>query len=111
MTDLHKRVIAHNLRVVAGYYTRIRTSRLAQLLNLSTDETETFLSELVVSKSLYAKIDRPKGIIGFIRPQNPNDILNDWSYNVSTLLDLVEKTCHLIHRESMIHGVKKINVQ
>jgi hypothetical protein len=32
------------------------------------------------------------------------DMLNSWSNNISELLGKVEKTCHLIHKESMIHG-------
>ena len=32
------------------------------------------------------------------------DILNSWSNNISELLSKVEKTCHLIHKESMVHG-------
>lgn len=33
--DLRTRVIEHNIRVVAKYYTRISTKRLTQLLDLS----------------------------------------------------------------------------
>ena len=32
------------------------------------------------------------------------DVLNSWSNNISELLSKVEKTCHLIHKESMVHG-------
>jgi len=106
-SDLHKRVIAHNLRVIAGYYSKIRLDRLAQLMDLSIEDAEINISELVVSKSIYAKIDRPKGVVCFIKPQHPNDLLNDWSSNISTLLDLVENTCHLIHRETMVRAVNK----
>ena len=35
---------------------------------------------------------------------DPTDMLNSWSNNISELLGKVEKTCHLIHKESMIHG-------
>ena len=57
--DLRKRVIEHNVRVVAKYYTRIQMSRLTQLLDLDENETEKYISELVTSKTVYAKIDRP----------------------------------------------------
>ncbi|ORY01231.1 PCI-domain-containing protein [Basidiobolus meristosporus CBS 931.73] len=105
--DLHKRVIEHNIRVVAKYYTRITTKRLTQLLDLSDRETEEFLSKLVVSKTIYARIDRPAGIISFSAPKDPNQVLNDWSHDVNSLLGLIEKTTHLINKEEMVHKITK----
>ena len=64
---------------------------------------EKRLSELVSGGTIYARIDRPKGIVSFCAPKEATDILNDWSRNVSGLLDVVEKTCHLIQRENMVH--------
>jgi len=100
-------VIEHNIRVVAKYYTRITTKRLTQLLDLNEKETEEFLSKLVVSKTIYAKIDRPAGIVSFQAPRDPNQMLNDWSSNVNALLALIEKTCHLISKEEMVHSIAK----
>eukprot|EP01125_Pyxidicula_operculata_P002142 TRINITY_DN12080_c0_g1_i1.p1 TRINITY_DN12080_c0_g1~~TRINITY_DN12080_c0_g1_i1.p1 ORF type:complete len:446 (-),score=123.86 TRINITY_DN12080_c0_g1_i1:9-1346(-) len=102
--DFSLRVIEHNLRVVSLYYTRITTSRLSQLLSLSTDETEKYLCDLVVKGSIYARIDRPKGTISFKKNQSPNDVLNKWSSDIDSLLRIVENTCHLIQRENMVHG-------
>ncbi|CAG8605921.1 7977_t:CDS:10 [Paraglomus brasilianum] len=106
--ELHKRVIEHNIRVVAKYYTRIRTKRLAQLLDLNEQDTEDFLSKLVVSKTIYAKIDRPAGIVSFAQPKNANQVLNDWSNNINSLLGLIEKTCHLITKEEMLHSIARV---
>lgn len=66
-------------------------------------ETEKHLSEMVVSKSLMAKIDRPLGMVSFQIAKDSNDILNSWSTNLEKLLDLVEKSCHQIHKETMVH--------
>ncbi|CAJ0841036.1 393_t:CDS:10 [Entrophospora sp. SA101] len=99
--DLHKRVIEH----VPKYYKRIRTKRLSQLLDLNDQDTEDFLSKLVVSKTIYAKIDRPAGIVSFAEPKDPNQVLNDWSNNINSLLGLIEKTCHLITKEEMLHKI------
>jgi len=101
---LHKRVVAHNVRIISQYYSRITTARLAELLDLSEEETEKCVSELVVSGSVFAKIDRPLGQVGFTRPKDPNHYLNDWSHNVSDVLDLIDKACHLINRETVIHS-------
>jgi 26S proteasome regulatory subunit N5 len=104
--DFQKRIVEHNIRVLEAYYSRMTMKRLSQLLSLPENEAEKFLSELVVSKSIFAKIDRPKGIINFRKRKEPNEFLNDWSQNVNSLLDLLEGTCHLIQRENMVHKVE-----
>ncbi|KAJ8331829.1 proteasome regulatory particle subunit [Batrachochytrium dendrobatidis] len=104
---LHKRVIEHNIRVVAKYYDRVTLKRLTQLLDLSIAETEEFLSNLVVDKTIYAKIDRPAGIVSFVTRKDPNTILNEWSQDINSLLELVVKTGHLITKEEMVHSITK----
>jgi len=106
--ELHKRVIEHNVRVVAKYYTRIRTKRLTELLDLNDQDTEDTLSKLVVSKTIYAKVDRPAGLISFAAPKDANRVLNDWSNNINSLLGLIEKTCHLITKEEMLHSIARV---
>lgn len=101
--DLKQRIIEHNILVVSKYYSRITLKRLAELLCLSIQEAEKHLSEMVVSKALIAKIDRPMGVISFQIAKDSNDILNSWSANLEKLLDLVEKSCHQIHKETMVH--------
>ncbi|XP_030511284.1 26S proteasome non-ATPase regulatory subunit 12 homolog A [Rhodamnia argentea] len=101
--DLRQRIIEHNIIVVSKYYSRITLQRLAELLCLSIQEAEKHLSEMVVSKSLVAKIDRPVGVVCFQMTKDSNDILNSWASNLEKLLDLVEKSCHQIHKETMVH--------
>ncbi|KAK4774015.1 hypothetical protein SAY87_029034 [Trapa incisa] len=101
--DLRQRIIEHNIIVVSKYYSRISLKRLAELLSLSIQEAEKHLSDMVVSKSLVAKIDRPMGIVSFQIAKDSNDILNSWAMNLEKLLDLVEKSCHQIHKETMVH--------
>ncbi|KAH8502953.1 hypothetical protein Peur_066777 [Populus x canadensis] len=101
--DLKQRIIEHNILVVSKYYSRITVKRLAELLCLSIQEAEKHLSDMVVSKALVAKIDRPMGIVSFQVAKDSNDILNSWAMNLEKLLDLVEKSCHQIHKETMVH--------
>jgi len=103
---LRKRVNQHNIKVISEYYDQIKTSRLCELINLSEKEMETELSELVCSKFLHAKIDRPAGTIKFGEKQTYTDRLNDWSGSISKMLDLVENTCHLIQKEQMVHAAR-----
>lgn len=70
---------------------------------LSSQEAEKHLSDMVVSKALVAKIDRPLGVICFQAAKDSNDILNSWASNLEKLLELVEKSCHQIHKETMVH--------
>ena len=83
---------AQNVRVVAKYYTRIRLARLTNLLDLSPKETEETLCRLVVSGTVWARIDRPAGIVNFRQARTAEDVMNDWSSDMSKLLGLVEKT-------------------
>lgn len=68
-------------------------------------EAEKHLSEMVVSKALVAKVDRPAGVVCFISKMDSNDVLNSWAVSIEKLLDLVEKSCHQIHKETMVHKV------
>ncbi|KAH8093530.1 hypothetical protein JL720_4666 [Aureococcus anophagefferens] len=78
-------------------------SRLANLLGLSEDEAERHVSHMVSSNGLYCKIDRPAGIAQFHKPKPPDEVLQDWAGDISKMLNLVEMTCHLINKESMLH--------
>lgn len=103
-TTFHIRIIQHNLRIVAMYYRQIHTSRLAQLLNLSVDETEKHLSGMVSSGALYAKIDRPKDIVRFAKKRCEEEVLSDWAGDIKELLGLVEETTYLIQKENMLQA-------
>lgn len=105
LETLHLRVTQHNIQVVSTYYSRISMERLGGLLGLGVSLMEEQLCEMVTKKQVYARIDRPKGIIVFSPPKSANSLLNDWSGDISSLLNLVESTCHLIHKENMIHKV------
>jgi len=101
--DLKNRVVEHNIRIMAKYYTKVTLKRMSELLDLKVEETEDFLSKMVVDKSVEAKVDRLDEIVHFSRNQDPNEMLNEWSHNISDLMGLVMKTTHLINREEMVH--------
>eukprot|EP01048_Picozoa_sp_COSAG05_P002032 COSAG05_NODE_75_length_21588_cov_303.091438_11_plen_109_part_00 len=54
--DVDTRVVEHNIRVIAKCYSKIRSARLAMLLDKSQDETEENLSKLVVAKSVSPRL-------------------------------------------------------
>jgi 26S proteasome regulatory subunit N5 len=94
VTQLLRRAdtVSKNIRVVAAYYTRITIPRLIALLDLTAQQTEEVLARLVVSGTVWARIDRPAGIVNFRNRRSAEDVMNDWSSDMQKLLGLVEKT-------------------
>jgi len=101
--DLKSRIVEHNIRMMAKYYTKIRLTRMCKLLALTESETEDCLSDMVVAGTVSAKTDRLEGIVDFTEQENPLEALNSWSSNTNKLMDLVMKTTHLINKEEMVH--------
>lgn len=64
--DLHNRCIEHNIRVISKAYLRIRTQRMAEHLDLSLEEAERHLSEMVVKGAVWARIGETKILLDFI---------------------------------------------
>ena len=99
-------MIEHNIGVVAGYYDRISTKRLSQFLSIDIAKTEHYVSRMVTEKELFARINRLDGIIRFKEKKTENELLNAWKADTDKLLDLVDLTCHQIHKEMVIHKSK-----
>lgn len=118
--NLQKRIVEHNLRIINQYYQFIKIDRLAYLLQLPVEEAESSVSELVNQGMIRAKINRPKGIIKFVKVgagasaratdtdnDNTNELLNDWIYDVDKLLEEIDSIGHLINKEEMMYGIKQ----
>ena len=89
------------MRVIHKYYDQITLDRIQQLLgnNVTKDQAEQELCDMIFSKIIYARIDRLTGIVTFTKKKNENDVMNDWSSDIHKLLGLVDSTCNLINRE------------
>lgn len=105
-TALRNRVIEHNVRVVARYYTRITFPRLTTLLDLSEEETEKYISDLVCKKTVYARIDRPARLVSFEMKQGPDEVLDEWGSSMKSLLGLLERVGHLMQKEEMMARIQ-----
>lgn len=68
-------------------------------------QTEKQLSEMVVKTGLAARIDRPAGVVRFAAPKTPEAVLNTWSRSLTKLLEVVDRTCQQIQKESMVHKI------
>ncbi|XP_034936172.1 26S proteasome non-ATPase regulatory subunit 12 [Chelonus insularis] len=101
-TELRNRVVEHNIRIMAKYYTKITLTRMAELLDLPVDETEACLCKLVETGVISARTDRPAGVVRFTGTQEPAALLDAWAASLSKLMSLVNHTTHLIHQEEML---------
>jgi 26S proteasome regulatory subunit N5 len=111
--DLRTATIEHNIKVFSKYYERAYLSHISEFLDINIDETEKHLCNLIVSKSIKAKIDRPSGIVTFCHKQNLNvhqkptenrrdENLNDWLDQIEVLMKKIEHTSHLINKEMQL---------
>ncbi|XP_043479621.1 26S proteasome non-ATPase regulatory subunit 12 [Leptopilina heterotoma] len=100
--DLRNRVVEHNIRIMAKYYTKITLTRMAELLDLPVEETEACLCNLVETGIISARTDRPAGVVRFTGTQEPAALLDAWAASLSKLMGLVNHTTHLIHQEEML---------
>ncbi|XP_067615079.1 26S proteasome non-ATPase regulatory subunit 12 isoform X2 [Eurosta solidaginis] len=111
IAELKDRLIEHNIRIIAMYYSRIHLQRMSELLNLPSNRCEEYLSKLANSDTIRVKIDRPVGIVYFTTKKSASDILNNWANDVNQLMSLVNKTCHLINKEECIHSAIGVAVE
>eukprot|EP01017_Pseudomicrothorax_dubius_P013355 TRINITY_DN1583_c0_g1_i4.p1 TRINITY_DN1583_c0_g1~~TRINITY_DN1583_c0_g1_i4.p1 ORF type:complete len:250 (+),score=84.89 TRINITY_DN1583_c0_g1_i4:61-750(+) len=95
-----KQLIQHNVQIIEKYYSRISFRRFSELLQVSADEVETELCDMINAKLVYAKIDRVSGIVDFRKKRTDHEILDEWNTDISKLLDLVDQTCNLIKRDN-----------
>ncbi|XP_043280184.1 26S proteasome non-ATPase regulatory subunit 12 isoform X2 [Venturia canescens] len=100
--ELRNRVVEHNIRIMAKYYTKITLTRMSELLDLPIQETEASLCKLVESGIINARTDRPAGVVRFTGTQEPAALLDAWAASLSKLMGLVNNTTHLIHQEEML---------
>jgi hypothetical protein len=56
------------------------------------------------AEPLYARIDRPAGTISFRKTQPAEAVLTAWTSDIGEMMQLVERTKHLIDREKMVHA-------
>ena len=78
--------------------------RLSTFLDLSEEQSEKYLSDMVTSGAIFARMDRPARTVSFSKPKDANDVLNEWSHSIHNLLGLCEKLGHLITKEEMMHS-------
>ena len=99
---LLRRVNQHNIRTIQIYYKRISIKRLSELLEMSVDDTEAEIRDMVSYMGFSAKINRLEGFVYFSKKSDVHDKLNEWGNDIFSLLNKFEEVTHLIHREKII---------
>lgn len=99
---LQKRVNQHNIRTVQTYYTRITLRRLAELLQMTLEDAEEEIRDMVSYMGFSAKINRLEGFVYFTTKTDAQDRLNEWGSDIYELLNKLEEVTHLIHREEIV---------
>ena len=94
--------------MLAKVYSRLSFARLCELLGLDAPTTEACLAELVSDKALYAKFDRPGGVVVFAGPRPSSDVLREWAADIDGVLGLLETTTHTIAKEAMVKGLSLV---
>jgi hypothetical protein len=103
LLDLVRQIIQHNIMILQRYYSRIQLARLAKLVGVSEERAEIEVGDMVVNERIHARINRMTGLLIFRKRQFTNDSLNAWNFDLRSLLDKIETTCHLINREKVVH--------
>ena len=77
--------------------------RVSELLNVEIGYCEEELCTLNNSKTISCRIDRIDGVIDFRPVQNEQYILKNWNESINEILNLVDITSNLIHREREVN--------
>jgi 26S proteasome regulatory subunit N5 len=64
---------------------------------------ELFLCSMITSGTVTGRIDRPSGVVSFLKTKDPSEALNDWAQNLDKLMSLISNATHLINKEEMVH--------
>lgn len=99
---LQKRINQHNIRTVQVYYKRITLKRISELLEMTLEDAEGEIRDMVSYMGFSAKINRLEGFVYFSKKTDAHEQLNEWGNDIYSLLNKLEEVTHLIHRESII---------
>lgn len=87
-------LVQHNLIVSSKFYSRVYIKNLVRLFNVEESLVEKQLCELILSKQVAAKIDRPSGIVTMTVSKPEDELLDAWVGDVDNILDLIDTTAN-----------------
>merc|ERR1711957_230628 len=95
-----KYLIQHNLGIFKKFFSQVRLERISQMIDINLEEVEQELADMCIEGHIIAKINRINFTVNFKPKQDSADKLNEMNFDLGKMLDIVEDTCHLIHKEN-----------
>jgi len=96
-----KYFIQYDLIVLQKFFSQISMTRISEHIGIDHEEVEKELCDMVNNGYIYAKINRIQGIVSFRKKQIHEDKINNINTDLTKMLDILERTCHLIHKENL----------
>jgi 26S proteasome regulatory subunit N5 len=101
-----KYFIQHDLNIFQKFFSQVRMSRISAMVGIEVHEVETELADMVINNYIWARINRIGQTVNFKPKSDHTDRLNDINYDLMKMLEKIENTCHLIHKENLKHDIK-----
>lgn len=101
-----KYLIQHNLAIFQKYFSQVKLQRISEMIGIDINEVEQELADMCILKHIYAKINRINLTVNFKPKQDTADKLNEMNFNLNKMLEVIETTCHLIHKENLKYDIK-----
>jgi hypothetical protein len=98
--------IVHNLGIFGKFFSSVRLARIAAMIGTNSDEVEAELADMVINNYIYAKINRIAQTVNFRKKQETGDKLDELNHDLTKMLEKLETTCHLIHKENLKYDIK-----
>ena len=98
--------VQHDLSIFEKFFAKIHIERISQMTLVPDDEIENEIADMVVNNYIYAKINRIEKIVNFRKKTDHHDVLDNFNYDMDTMLKKIEDTCHLINKEYLKYDFK-----
>ena len=108
LLDLFRKYwIQHDLSLFEKFFAKIHLKRISEMTSVPIDEIEKEIADMVVNDYIFARINRIEKIVNFKKKTDYHDDLDNFNYDMDSMLKKIEETCHLINKEYLKYGIKE----
>jgi 26S proteasome regulatory subunit N5 len=101
-----KYLIQHNLNIYQKHFSQAKMEKISYMVGIELAEVESELADMVINGYIWARINRINKTVNFKPKSDYSDRLNEINYDLTKMLEKVENTCHLVHKENLKHDIK-----
>ena len=98
--------IQHDLSIFEKFFAKVHIQRISKMTLVPDDEIESEIADMVINNYIYARINRIEKIVNFRKETDHHDVLDNFNYDMASLLTKIEETCHIINKEYLKYGIK-----